>query len=342
MSQQPEDGPDRRQSQSLRQRRAAFVEALREAGVDSPELDARLLMSHALGLSDMAFFTSGERVLQPDELERIDALQQRRLKREPVSRITGTRGFWKHDFALAPETLDPRPDSETLIEAALDLLSKNRPSKNRQSGNGRRKDKPEQGGEAALSDEGLRILDLGAGSGALLVSLLMELPQASGLGVDIQPGAVDMARRNAERLGCAGRAAFRVGDWLEGIDERFDIILCNPPYIPSDDIDALEPEVSRHEPRLALDGGADGLAPYRLILPLLQQTLKENGVALFEFGEGQHQQISDLAAKEGLLPAGDQHGLYMDLAGRWRVIALTSAACWGRDNLITFGENKTK
>ncbi len=275
-------------------RRAESV--LEQAGIESARLEARLLVAHALGVAAGKLRLAGNRTVTDGEAERIAALLRRRAEdREPVSRILGTREFWSLDFALAPATLDPRPDSETLVEAALALL-------------------PDRA--AAL-----RVLDLGTGTGCLLLAVLHERPRAGGLGIDASADAVATAALNAERLGLARRAKFQHGDWLQGIDERFDLVLCNPPYIAEGERAALAPEVARHDPAAALFAGEDGLDAYRAILPGLPRALAPGGRALLEIGADQAQSVSALARAAGLVVVDVKR----DLAGRERCIVLRGA-----------------
>lgn len=245
------------------------IAQLQAAGIDNPALDARLLIAHALGCDRVTLLTQGERTLSEDKAKAIDALLLRRKAREPVHRILGCREFWGLPFGLNEATLEPRPDSETLIEVAVKLFI-TRPS---------------------------RLLDLGTGTGCLLLSLLHEWPDATGLGIDKAPRAVSQATLNAQRLGLDPRTTFRIGDWLEGVEETFDLILCNPPYIPSRDMDGLQPEVREHDPLAALDGGADGLTSYRHLVPLLPRFLNANGLVLFEVGIGQAQDVVAMMEK---------------------------------------------
>jgi release factor glutamine methyltransferase len=202
-----------------------------------------------------------------------------------VSRILGKREFWSMSFAVGPATLDPRPDSETLVAAVLARI-------------------PDRHAEIAL-------LDLGTGTGCLLLALLSELPQASGVGIDISAEARDTAAANAEALGLAGRAAFRLGDWARDISAQFDVIVSNPPYIESTSIDRLEPEVAQFDPRGALDGGADGLSAYRALIPQAAERLKAGGLLALEIGAGQGKAVRALAAQAALTDLGGAR----DLAG---------------------------
>jgi release factor glutamine methyltransferase len=281
-----------------------LAEALREigsrlapAGIAEPRREARLLLAAATGLSQAQLVAEPKRPLDQAAAGRLAELARRRESREPLSRILGRREFWSLSFALGPETLDPRPDSETLIEAALAWL---RPRRGRAEG------------------PTLKILDLGTGTGCLLLALLSELPRAEGLGIDAQPGAVAVARANAETLGLGARARFRTGDWGRGIGQRFDIILCNPPYVPAAEIDRLEPEVARFDPWLALSGGSDGLDSYRALALQLPDLLAEEGGAFIELGFGQ------VAAATRLFEAGGLQAVdcRSDLAGIPRCLIL--------------------
>lgn len=200
----------------------------------------------------------------------------RRLAGEPFWRILGEREFWGLPFRLSPATLEPRPDSETLVAAALDRL-------------GARRQDP------------LRILDLGTGTGCLLVTLLSECPAATGIGIDLSGEACETARTNAALNGVAGRALFREGSWTEGLDGRFDLIVSNPPYIPSADIAALDAVVRDHDPRLALDGGRDGLDPYRIFAGTLRERLADGGHVLLEIGAGQEEDVKAIMREGGFI-----------------------------------------
>jgi release factor glutamine methyltransferase len=215
---------------------------------------------------------------------------RRRLAREPVGRILGAREFWGLPFELSPETLEPRPDSETVVAAAL----------------------------GCFADRGapLRVLDLGTGSGILLVALLHELPGAWGVGADRSHAALTTARRNAWRNGVGERAAFVAGDWSDALAGRFDLIVSNPPYIPTADIAALSPEVRDHDPRAALDGGRDGLAAYRAILADVERLMAARSVLVVETGAGQAQSVTELASAHGFRV----HAIANDLSGRSRAV----------------------
>ncbi|NKB49673.1 MAG: peptide chain release factor N(5)-glutamine methyltransferase [Alphaproteobacteria bacterium] len=265
---------------------------LESAGVDNAGLDARLLVGAATGESAAGLIARPERALSSAETDRLAAMTARRCACEPMSHILGRREFWSLDFDVSADVLTPRADSETLIEAACEFISP--------------------------VDRPIRVLDLGTGSGCLLLALLHEFPAATGTGVDISPAAIDLARRNAMGLGLGARSDFVVGDWTAAIAGRFDIVLSNPPYIATANIARLSPEVARYEPRGALDGGEDGLDAYRTLLPLMSDVLASDGMALFELGAGQDEAVSVLARDYGLVIAG----LRADIAGISRVAIL--------------------
>lgn len=253
---------------------------------DSPRLDAELLMAHALGVPRDALLLRHLGDAVPDAFE---PLVQRRLAHEPVAYIIGRRAFWTIELAVGPGALVPRPDSETLIEAAIAYFEGRPPA---------------------------RILDLGTGPGTLLLAALDHWPEATGLGVDRSEQALDYARANAARLGMADRAAFRLGDWGEGLAETFDLILANPPYIGTDE--TLPEDVRCYEPGSALFAGPDGLDDYRRIIPDLPRLLAPGGTAMVEIGWTQADAVSAIARNSGFDAA-----LYNDLAGRPRAIRLT-------------------
>lgn len=283
---------------------------LAEAAIDTPQLDARLLVEHALGIDRNAILTQAERSLTDDEINRIESLITRRAAHEPVGRIIGLREFWSLNFGINEATLEPRPDSECLVEAALKSLKTKLASKNtsfprkRESSGKCLRTEDSSAADAAGLDSRLRgndvsILDLGTGTGCLLLALLHELPEATGVGIDIAPRAVEQARANAVGLNLANRTEFRTGNWLEGIAEKFDAIVSNPPYIPAAAIPGLMPEVREHDPMLALDGGVDGLAAYRLLAPQLPRFLKPDGFVAFEVGAGQAQDVAEICRRNG-------------------------------------------
>ena len=254
-------------------------------------LDARLIVAHVIGC------TANEVLLRDDDMVRADAalrartLARRRLAGEPIARIVGAKEFYGLDLALSPETLVPRPDTEALVDAVLAVVDR----------------------EMAPA-----ILDLGTGSGAILLALLSQLPNATGVGVDLSEGAVATAGGNARRLGLAERATFSIGDWARAIDRRFDLVVANPPYIESGAIAGLPVEVRDHDPHLALDGGADGLDAIRAILSDLPRVLADGGAAFIEIGFDQAAAVKALAAKGGFACA-----FRRDLAGIDRVAILS-------------------
>jgi release factor glutamine methyltransferase len=236
---------------------------------DNPRLEARLLLTQATGLTRNDLIRDPNHPVDPTEYR---TLLARRGTHEPLALILGHREFWSLNIQVSPVTLIPRPDSETLIEAAL----------------------------KEFTTPPASILDLGTGTGCLLLALLHEYPAAYGIGVDINPAAAILAKANATTLGLTDRASFITADWTNAIDAKFDLIVSNPPYIPTAEIETLMPEVSRHEPKRALDGGADGYQAYRAILPNLKRHLKPNGIAILELGIGQATQVTDLAQNAGL------------------------------------------
>jgi release factor glutamine methyltransferase len=254
---------------------------------DTPRLDAELLMAQALGLEREEVLLSRLGDPAPPGFE---VLVSRRLAHEPVAYITGRRAFWTIELEVGPGVLIPRPDSETLMEAAVAHFGREGPK---------------------------RVLDLGTGSGALLLAALDQWAKATGVGVDASEAALAIAASNAERLGLADRASFGIGDWAEGLEERFDLILCNPPYVEQDA--PLPPEVARWEPGSALFAGEDGLNAYRRLVPAIRRLLAPAGVACFEIGWDQASSAAALFAEGGL-----RVEVRPDLAGRSRCLVVTA------------------
>lgn len=279
---------------TIRQAFARAGELFRDAGIETPELDARLLLRDATGLSHEQFVARAGDLLTADARARLDTVVARRLAGAPVSRILGVREFYGREFLVSPQTLDPRPDTETLIEAALALAAHD-----------------------GWRDRPLDILDLGTGTGCILVTLLAELPHARGIGTDISVDALAVAKENARRHGVAGRASFIAADWLDGIEGQFDLIVSNPPYLSAAEMATLQAEVG-HDPARALDGGADGLDAYRRIAAAAQARLAENGVLLLEIGASQADSVGQILSQAGFGPA--QPGVLYDLAGRPRCL----------------------
>lgn len=272
-------------------RRPALQQAaaqLRAAGIENPRLEARLLLAHAIGITPEALLADPN---APPDAPGYRALLDRRARREPLAQILGHREFWSLDFAVSPATLIPRPDSETLVEVAL--------------------------ATCADREAPWRVLDLGTGTGCLLLAVLSERPHAFGFGTDIVPAAVALAARNADMLGMRERTAFVCCDWAIPIAAQFDLVLCNPPYIPRGQVGRLMPEIADYEPRTALDGGPDGLRAYRAIIPTLPGLLSPCGLAVLELGLGAADAVNALAMAVGLTTSVTE-----DLAGIPRAIAL--------------------
>ncbi|TCR60895.1 peptide chain release factor N(5)-glutamine methyltransferase [Bosea sp. BK604] len=276
-----------RAASTLGAARRRLAARLRAGGSESAGLDARLLVEGATGRSHLDPVAP----LDPAAAMVLDGYAERRLAGEPVWRILGEREFWGLRFRLSPATLEPRPDTETLVEATIDILKERR-------------------------NEPLSILDLGTGTGCLLIATLSEFRQARGLGIDLSQEACATAAGNAALNGLAGRATFRQGNWTQGIEERFDLILSNPPYIRNDEIAGLAPEVRDFDPRLALDGGADGLDPYRDFAVNLPHLLTPEGVIVLEIGAGQGSDVVALMQQAGLAHLGTRH----DLGGHARAL----------------------
>jgi len=276
--------------EATRRQLAARFEA---AGIESPELDARLLLGHTLGLDLTGLITAAHRALTADESDRLDRLAARRLAGEPVARILGQKEFWGLSFALSPETLVPRPDTETVVELALDMLRK------------------------GLANTPPRVADLGTGTGAILLALLSELPEATGIGTDISERALAIANDNAVRLGLAARASFIRCDYASELTGPFDLIVSNPPYIATGDIAGLAREVRDHDPHQALDGGPDGLAAYRALIPQAARLLAPGAALVVEAGQGQARDIEAMMTAAGLALQGRPRA---DLAGISRAV----------------------
>jgi release factor glutamine methyltransferase len=276
--------------------RQALTQAFTAAGLERPDLDARVLVGHALGLDHTALAATADRALSVQEHTGIADLAKRRLAREPVARIVGTKEFWGLPLRMTSATLVPRPETETVVEAAL----------------------------AAIDATGARtrpmtIADLGTGSGALLLALLSELPHAFGVGTDVSHAALAAAADNARRLSLHRRAAFVACDFGAALAGRFDVVVSNPPYVESGAIAALAPEVRDHDPRVALDGGVDGLAAYRAIGADARRLLAPDGHLIVEVGAGQSwevQQILEAAGLHSPTAAGDLAGIPRAISAR--------------------------
>jgi release factor glutamine methyltransferase len=268
---------------------------LKAAGFQEPRRQARRLLAYARAVSAAEVFAHPEKELTGAETTRLAEMLRRLARHEPLSRIVGVREFWGLDFLLSADTLDPRPESECVVEAVL----------------------------ARLPDRSAphRFLDLGTGTGCLLLALLSEFPRAGGLGVDVAAGAAATAQHNAQLLGLGERAHFIAADWASAIDARFDAVVANPPYIASGAIAGLMPEVRDHDPHRALDGGCDGLAAYRAIAADLPRLLPKGGFFVAEIGAGQADAILAILQHSGL----KLDGLSPDLAGITRVVAARRA-----------------
>ena len=270
-----------------------YTTRLEQAGVDAPRLDARLLVQHALQCVHEDIIRDSDKPLSDEQALAIQSLMQRRLNREPLSHIVGYRNFWKHRFIVTSDVLDPRPDSETLIEAALEY--------------------------APYRSEIKRIIEFGVGSGCLILSLLSEYQEAEGIGIDISEAALKIARKNAEQLHLQSRTQFLCSNWAKTLQTDCDMIISNPPYIAENDLDQLLPEVKAYEPEWALSGGVDGLAAYRELMPHIRRCLKRGGIAILELGAQQAEPVLVIAKDEGLV----LKALRCDLGGIERALVLT-------------------
>lgn len=279
--------PTTTRQEALRHLRTSFA----AAGIDSPALDARLLLLAALGIAGAELAATPAEPLGEAGSKHLAAFAARRLDREPVARILGEREFWGLPFRLSPATLEPRPDTETLVEAVLKTLR-----------------------AQGRADAPLAIVDVGTGTGCILLALLHELPQATGLGIDRVLEAAQTARGNAERLGLAARAHFIVGNWSTAAAGPVDVLVSNPPYIESAVIPGLAPEVRQYDPLLALDGGRDGLDAYRALAADAPRLLAPGGLAALEVGEGQDGAVAGLFAGRGRIT------VHADLGGIARTV----------------------
>jgi release factor glutamine methyltransferase len=282
---------------SVETARRTLTAMLKSGSIESAELDARILAGAALGLDLTGLITAAARPISAAEAARLEDMARRRLAGEPVARILGSKEFWGLPLTLSAETLVPRPDTETVVELSLEMLH-----------------------PVPSADRRLRIADLGTGSGAILLALLSELPEADGFGTDISEAALRTASRNAADLGLADRAVFIACDYASGLSGPFDLVVSNPPYIRSSDIGGLSIEVRDHDPSLALDGGTDGLDAYRALIPQAARLLAPQGVLVVEAGRDQSGDIQELMTAAGLTlerPAkADLAGIRRAVAGR--------------------------
>jgi len=278
---------------------------LDRAGTRDAATDARRLVAHALGIDREALLREPEFMPDAAALSRLTAFLDRRAAHEPVARIIGEREFYGLSLSLGPATLDPRPDTETVVTIARHLAHR-----------------------LARSDDGpMRVLDLGTGSGAIALALLIELPEAVAVAIDVSTSTLDTARANAVPLGLAHRVEFVASNWLERVDGTFHLIVANPPYIPTPDIAGLAPEVARWDPHAALDGGPDGLDAYRTILDGIGRVMAPQGWVVFEVGAGQAAAVSELAAAHGLATAPLTWPLLRDLGGIVRCVVAATPGC---------------
>ncbi|HLO74871.1 MAG TPA: peptide chain release factor N(5)-glutamine methyltransferase [Magnetospirillum sp.] len=272
----------------------ALAERFAAAGIDTARLDARLLVAEVLGVAPDRVALAPEAPLTAPQAARLSGLADRRAAREPMSHILGRRGFWTLNLKVTADTLDPRGDTETLVEAVLRRI-------------------PDRAAP-------LKLVDFGTGTGAIVLALLSELPNATAIAVDKSPAALEVARENAITHGLASRLRLVLSDWGAALDERADVIVSNPPYIPDQDIDGLEPEVAAYEPRLALAGGADGLECYRQLVPQIARLLVTGGLAAVEVGAGQAASVAELFRAAGLREVA----LERDLGGVDRCVVGTA------------------
>jgi release factor glutamine methyltransferase len=275
--------------------RRMLTARFRTSGIDSAELDARILVGAALRLDLTGLIAAANRLVTANEADRLEEFARRRLAGEPVARLLGLKEFWGLPLKLSAATLVPRPDTETVVELALEMLSA-RPDPDRR----------------------LRLADIGTGSGAILLALLSELPDAYGAGTDISALALRTARANATCLGLGRRAGFVACDYAAALSGPFDLIVSNPPYVRSADIAGLATEVRDHDPRSALDGGSDGLDAYRALIPQAARLLAPSGALVVEVGQGQSGDIEELMINAGLIR---ERPASTDLAGIRRAVA---------------------
>ncbi len=284
-------------NQSVKSLCGELADKFRVAGIDEPELDARLLVQHVCCFDYSDFIKYADRCLTAGQTQELTAVGARRLNREPIARIIGEAEFWSLKFALSKETLVPRPDTETVVEEALRLLGGRRPDQ-------------------------LKFLDIGAGSGCILLSLLSECLSGFGVGLDRSEDALKTAQKNAHSLNLHDRTSFICGDWLEAVTGPFDVIVTNPPYIESDTLKTLAPEVSKFDPKLALDGGADGLDPYEIIFSAADKLLTSHGIFVCEFGAGQRSELMRIFERSPLSKKAGDVRIGYDLAQRERTLSV--------------------
>jgi len=280
---------------------AEAVTALSEAGIENARMDARILLARAAGVDSGRISAWPEDVVSADKADTFRDMIARRIGHEPVGRILGERDFWRHTFKLSPETLEPRPDSETLVEWAIDFLE---------------------------DADAPRIVDFGTGTGCLLLSAVGDLPGATGIGLDLSEGAVTCARENARLLDLDDQVEFRVSDWDSALDAKdraagFDLVMSNPPYITADEMTTLSQEVQKFDPRLALTDEGDGLAAYRVLSQVAFDLAKPGGFVIFEIGRGQEKDVGQLLIEAGFVGVEYRE----DLGGIVRCVAAKKTRC---------------
>lgn len=301
---------------TIAESRHLLAHAFRQGGLDTPELDARILLCHTLGLDHAALVGQNTRPLTTEDAAEIASAAQRRLAREPVARIVGCKEFWGLPLKLEAATLVPRPQTETVVEAALEAIDRGGPRSRR-----------------------LQVADLGTGSGALILALLSELPAALGVATDVSAEALACARANAASLGLGERVAFVACDYGAALDAPFDLVVTNPPYVARDEIVTLDPEVRDFDPWAALDGGADGLDSYRAIAAQAPGMLAPGGVLVLELGAGQYEAVAAIMVAVGLNVAGSRS----DLSGTARALVVSrydqATSQTGKKALGLWGKN---
>jgi release factor glutamine methyltransferase len=275
--------------------RRSIVERLRRHGLESAELDARVLLAHALGVEPSTVIACANETVSARAFDLVESLVSRRLAGEPAARIVGRKEFWSRNFVLGPDALVPRPETETVVEAALAAF-------------------PDRNAE-------LRVLDLGTGSGALLAAILLERPYVRGIGIDRNARALAVARTNFAAFGLSPRASVICADWAAPLGAKFDLVVANPPYVPTHELARLPLEVRDHDPMLALNGGARGLSAYDAIVADLPRVLAAGGVAVLELGQGQEAAVAEMARAYRLVVDGPAR---RDLSGRARALVLRS------------------
>lgn len=267
---------------------------LRFAGIDTAMLDARMIVCHVSGLSDIDLISRPQTPVCDEHVVRIGEMVDRRQAGEPVSRLIGYKEFFGREFKVTPATLDPRPDTEILVETGVRLL------------------------RALPKERAVRFLDIGTGTGVIAVTVLCEVLSATGIATDMSREALAVCRSNATALGVEERLELVCTNWADGVTGQFDLVVSNPPYIASHEIAGLDANVREHDPGLALDGGVDGLDAYRDIFSRVADLMAPGGHVLVEFGKGQHEAVVQIAARKGLALTGGSAGLIPDLAGTIR------------------------